>query len=159
MTMMMNNKSKLFLALGTIALGPAANAQAVDTSDWACEYCPFEQGHQGDYEVGATSVSDDSAYFGNATGYDEEGVYANVDGQGSYASDKHRARWTFEDLALDSRVAELEGGRPGKFDYNLAWRELPRRQFITTSTIFQQSNQLFFFDGPGEVTTLGVYII
>ena len=136
---MINNKSKLLLALGTIALGPTANAQAVDTSDWACEYCPFEQGHQGDYEVGATNVSDDSAYFGNATGYDEEGTYANVDGEGSYAGDTQRMRWVLEDLGLDSRVAELEGGRPGTFDYNLAWRELPRRQYITTSTIFAQS--------------------
>jgi len=138
-TTMINNKSKLLLALGTIALAPAVNAQAVDTSDWACEYCPFEKGLQGDYAVGATNVSDDSAYFGNATGYDEEGTYANVDGQGSHASDKHRMRWTLEDLALDSRVAELEGGRPGKFDYNLAWRQLPRRQFNTTSTVFTQS--------------------
>jgi MtrB/PioB family decaheme-associated outer membrane protein len=135
----MNNKSKLLLALGTMALGSVANAQAVDTSDWACEYCPFETGHQGDYAVGATNVDDDSAYFGNATGYDEEGTYANVDGEGSYAGDTQRMRWRLEDLALDSRVAELEGGRPGKFDYNLAWRELPRRQFNTTSTIFAQS--------------------
>jgi MtrB/PioB family decaheme-associated outer membrane protein len=122
-----------------MALGSTANAQAVDTSDWACEYCPFETGHQGDYAVGATNASDDSAYFGNATGYDEEGTYANVDGEGSYAGDTQRMRWRLEDLALDSRVAELEGGRPGKFDYNLAWRELPRRQFNTTSTIFAQS--------------------
>jgi MtrB/PioB family decaheme-associated outer membrane protein len=141
MTMMTNNSKLPYIltAVGAIALAPAVNAQAVDTSDWACEYCPFEGGHQGEYEIGATSVSDASAYFGNATGYDEDGVYANVDGQGSYASDKHRMRWTLEDLALDSRVAELDGGRQGKFDYNLAWRELPRREFLTTSTIFQQS--------------------
>jgi len=139
---MMTNNSKLpyvLITVGALALAPAVSAQTVDTSDWACEYCPFEEGHQGDYEVGATSVSDASAYFGNATGYDEDGVYGNLDGQGSHAGGKHRARWNLEDLALDSRVAELEGGRPGKFDYNLAWRELPRREFITTSTIFQQS--------------------
>ena len=141
MTMMTNNSKLPYVltAVGAIALAPAVNAQTVDTSDWACEYCPFEEGHQGDYEVGATSVSDASAYFGNATGYDEDGVYGNVDGQGSYASDKHRMRWTLEDLALDSRAAELDGGRQGKFDYNLAWRELPRREFLTTSTIFAQS--------------------
>jgi MtrB/PioB family decaheme-associated outer membrane protein len=136
---MMNNKSKLLLTLASIALAPAANAQAVDTSDWACEYCPFQQGHEGDYEVGASSVSDDSAYFGNATGYDEKGTYANLDGQGTYASDTHRMRWTLEDLALDSRVAELEGGRPGKFDYNIGFSQIPNRQFNTTSTIFTES--------------------
>ena len=71
---MMTKQSKLpfaVTAIGSLALAPAAFAQTVDTSDWACEYCPFQEGHEGDYEVGATSVSDDSAYFGNATGYYE----------------------------------------------------------------------------------------
>jgi MtrB/PioB family decaheme-associated outer membrane protein len=138
--MMMNSeKSKLLLALGALALGSVANAQAVDTSDWACEYCPFEDGHRGDYEVGASQVSDDSAYFGNATGYDEEGTYANLDGEGSHASDGYRMRWLAEDLALDSRVVELEGSRLGVFDYYLGYSELPNRQFITTSTVFAES--------------------
>ena len=139
----MTNRSILpfiLTTVGAIALAPAVNAQTVDTSDWACEYCPFQEGHRGDYEVGATSVSDDSAYFGNGSGYDEEGVYGNLDGQGSYASDKHRMRWTLEDLgSLDSSAAKLEGSRPGKFDYNLGWQQIPRRQFFTTSTIFEQS--------------------
>ncbi len=137
--MMNNTHSKLLLALGAIALAPAAGAQEVDTSDWACEYCPFQQGHEGDYEVGASSVSDDSAYFGNATGYDEDGAYGNLDGEGSYASGAYRMNWTVEDLALDSRVAELEGSHAGKFDYNIGIRQLPYRQFITTSTIFAES--------------------
>jgi MtrB/PioB family decaheme-associated outer membrane protein len=138
----MRQSSKLpfvLSAAAAIALAPPAYAQAVDTSDWECEYCPFEEGHQGEYAVGATSVSDSSAYFGNATGYDEDGAYANVDGQGSFATENHRMRWYLEDLALDSRVAELEGGSPGKFDYNLGWQEIPRRQFITTATIFEES--------------------
>jgi MtrB/PioB family decaheme-associated outer membrane protein len=89
--------------------------------------------------LGATSVDEDSAYFGDATGYDEDGVYANVDGNGSYASDGFRLRWAAEDLGLDSRAVGLEGGRPGTFDFNLGYRELPRRQFNTTSTIFARS--------------------
>ena len=48
---MNNTQSKLLLALGAITLAPALQAQEVDTSDWACEYCPFQQGHEGDYEV------------------------------------------------------------------------------------------------------------
>ena len=129
-------------AIGAIVLAPAVDAQSVDTSDWKCEYCPFQEGHQGDYEVGATSVSDSSAYFGNATGYDEDGVYGNLDGEGSFAGEKHRARWYLEDLALDSRVAEYEGSWPGTFDYNVGWREIPYRKFFTTSTIFAE--------GPGS---------
>jgi MtrB/PioB family decaheme-associated outer membrane protein len=136
---MNSEKTKLFLALGALTLGSVAHAQAVDTSDWACEYCPFEDGHSGDYEVGASQVSDDSAYFGNFTGYDEEGTYANVDGDGSYGNGGYRMRWLAEDLALDSRVVELEGSRVGVFDYNLGFSQIPQRKFITTSTVFAES--------------------
>ena len=136
---MMKHDSILLLALGAAALTPPANAQAVDTSEWACEFCPFETAHEADVEIGASSVSDDSAYAGDASGYDEDGVYANVDGQGSYAGERHRLRWTIDDLGLDSRFAELRGRRGGRFDYRLAYRELPQRQFITASSVFNRS--------------------
>jgi MtrB/PioB family decaheme-associated outer membrane protein len=127
-------------AILIMALAPAgAGAQAVDTSEWLCEFCPFESGHQGDYEVGATSVSDDSAYIGDATGYDEDGIYANLDGDGAVTRDGHRLRWTLEDLGLDSRSAAIDGTKSGQFDYRLAYRELPRRQFNTTATVFDAS--------------------
>ena len=125
------------LALSLAAL-PAA-AQEVDTSEWICEFCPFESGYRGDYEVGASSVSDDSAFVGDASGYDEEGIYANLSGDGSYARDGYRMRWTLQDLGLDSRSADLRGSEAGRFDYHLAWRELPRRQFNTTATVFENS--------------------
>ena len=130
---------------------PAAHSQAVDTSAWECEFCPFESGHRADYGLGASSVSDDSAYFGNASGYGEEGVYANIDGEGSYASEGHRLRWLVEDLGLDSRYAELAGGRQGTFDYKLSYREIPRTQFFTTDTIFQQSTADTLSLPPGWV--------
>ena len=128
----------LLFAIGTIA-APVAHSQQADTSDWICEYCPFESGQRADISVGASSVSDDSAYFGDASGYSEDGIYANIDGHGSYASDGHRLQWQVEDLGLDSRVVELRGGRQGTYDYNLAYRQLPRHQFFTTDTIFLQS--------------------
>lgn len=124
------------IAIGSSAFASVAGAQNVDTSEWVCEFCPFESGNRADVEIGASSVSDDSAFFGNVTGLDEEGVYANVDGEGSYVSEKHRLQWTAEDLALDSRFAEVRGSDPGTYDYNVSWREIPRRRFITTETIF-----------------------
>jgi len=117
----------------------AAHAQPADTSAWTCEFCPFATGSSGSYQIGATDVSDDSAYLGDATGYSEKGVYANIDGEGDYASDTQQLRWTLEDLALDSRFAELTGGRQGTYQYSLAYREIPRTQYFTTNTIFLQS--------------------
>jgi len=126
-------------AAGAAMIASVAHSQEANTSAWACELCPFDSGQRADYQLGASNVSDDSAYFGNASGYSEEGVYANVDGEGSYAGDSHRLRWTVEDLGLDSRYAELSGGRQGTFDYNVAYRQIPRHQFFTTDTIFLQS--------------------
>ena len=93
-----------------------AGAQEVpppDTSKWKCESCPFAKGHEGQYDVGGSYVSDDSARFGNATGYDEEGGYVDVDGTGQYASDEYRMKWELEDLGLDSRSVESRGRKAG----------------------------------------------
>jgi hypothetical protein len=132
---------KLILAVmtGAAMAATAAQAQEADTAAWECEFCPFESGHRGDYQLGATSVDNDAAHLGDASGYSEEGTYANVDGTGSYASDKYQSRWLIEDLGLDSRFAELTGGRQGTFDINLSYREIPRTQFFTTETIFRQT--------------------
>ena len=131
----------LLLVAMTIAAMAAtsAQAQAVDTSAWECEFCPFESGQRAEYQLGATDVSDDAAYLGDANGYSEDGIYANVDGEGSYAGERHQMRWQVEDLGLDSRYAELAGGRQGTLDFNLSYREIPRTQFFTTNTVFQQS--------------------
>ncbi len=125
------------LACLTVVDVQAADTGAVDTTEWVCEFCPFEDGYRADYALGATSVSEDSAYFGDATGYDEEGVYANLYGNGSFVTDSQRLRWSVADLGLDSRSVALEGGRSGSLDYALTYRELPRRVFDTTTTIFR----------------------
>ena len=122
-----------FLAM--LLVSPGAFAQAVDTSNWKCEFCPFEDGYRGDYDVGATGVSDDTAYLGNATGYDESGAYANVDGDGSFTSDSQQVEWYIEDLGLDSRVVTLDGGKQGRYGYTFGWSELPYRRFITTESV------------------------
>jgi MtrB/PioB family decaheme-associated outer membrane protein len=128
------------ILLPILALSSTVAAQTVDTSEWTCEYCPFEDGHRADYTVGATAADEDSAYFGNASGYDEKGGYLNLDGDGSYAGDQYRMRWTAEDLGLDSRYAAIETGRPGRYGIALAYRELPRRKWITTESIFDEAS-------------------
>lgn len=133
-------KSRRMLVAPVLLLTPLVGFAQVDTSEWKCESCPFDQGYRANIEVGATNVSDDAARFGNYTGYDEKGTYANVDGQGRYNGDEYLVDYYMEDLGLDSRVFEVSVGVPGTFGVNLEWRELPFRRFDTTSTIFDSPN-------------------
>lgn len=133
-----NVASITLVAVSMIAI-PATHAQEVDTSEWVCEFCPFESGYRADVTVGGTSVSDDSAYFGDASGYSEVGAYANIDGKGSYVTDEQRLKWQVEDFGLDSRYAELRGGQQGLYDYKLEYRQIPRHRYYTSDTIFLPS--------------------
>jgi MtrB/PioB family decaheme-associated outer membrane protein len=117
-------------------LAAVAESAPPDTSNWNCGFCPFASGYEANITVGGSYVSDDAAKFGDASGYDEEGGYVNVDGEGNYAGENYQLSWYAEDLGLDSRVFEIEGGRQGSFGFNLAYRELPHRVFDTTSTVF-----------------------
>ncbi len=117
-------------------LAAPAGAQDVDTSDWACEYCPFQEGYDADYDVGSTTVNGDSAWFGDATGYDEDGAYLNLSGDGSYVADDLIWDFRFDELGLDARSIDAGVRRQGTFEVDLGYRELPRREFITTRTIF-----------------------
>jgi len=120
-------------------LAPAMAMGQVDTSDWKCEACPFDTGARAAYDAGGIYVSDDAARFGNGTGLDEKGGYGDLDGAGRLVSDDYLLDWTFEDLGVDSRRLDIEGGLQGKFVFELGYRELPFRRFDTTDTIFVAS--------------------
>lgn len=131
-------KRSIALAL----LAPAAAWAQVDTSDWECEYCPFDEGYRADVEAGGIYVSDDAARFGNGTGLDEKGGYVLLDGEGSYAKGNKQMRWYAEDLGLKSRVLHVEGGQQGKFGLELTYSELPYRRFGKTETPYTASGNI-----------------
>jgi MtrB/PioB family decaheme-associated outer membrane protein len=118
---------------------PAPLLAEVDVSEWLCESCPFEDGYRADFEAGTTYVSDEDIRYGNATGYDSDGVFLNVDGEGSYTRNGYRQSWRLEDLGLDSRVVSIDGGKQGLYGYWFEYSELPSRVFGTTQTIFDYS--------------------
>jgi MtrB/PioB family decaheme-associated outer membrane protein len=122
--------------LSSALIATVANTAPPDTSGWTCQFCPFESGYQANVAAGGSYVSDDAAKFGDTSGYDEKGGYVNVDGEGSYANNGYQLSWYAEDLGLDSRVLEIEGGRQGSFGFHLGYRELPHRIFDTTSSVF-----------------------
>lgn len=133
---MMNKTISTRRTLIALAMLPAAGMAQVDTSDWACESCPFDEGYRASVDVGAMAIDDDQARFGNYTGYDENATYARVDGYGRYNGDGYRLDYVIEDLGLDSRAFDLSVGSAGKFEFRLGYRELPYRRFDTTRTVF-----------------------
>lgn len=122
--------SKPLLLLGALgALSAAAgDADAVDTSQWKCESCPFEkEGTTGTVEVGVGATSDESAKFGDYTGLNEKGAFAIVGG-----TVRHRgANGTFanaeaSDLGIDARSLTADAGREGVYAVRLGYSEIPR---------------------------------
>ncbi len=132
----MRRNTLLRTTIAAAFLMPAAALAQVDTSDWKCEYCPFDDGYRAEIDAGASYVSDDAARFGNGTGLDEKGAYADLGGAGRYLKDGTEISWYAEDLGLDSRELNISVGRPGSYEINLGYRESPYRLFDSTSTIF-----------------------
>ena len=100
------NPGKLTSLVLLVAWSMPSGAQ-VDTSDWKCELCPFEDKHEANYEAGAMYVSDDAARFGNGTGLDSKGAEAILNGDGRYASDDFQLQWNVDNLGLDSREVDV----------------------------------------------------
>ena len=137
---MNRNNDKLRTAIAATLLFPAAALAQVDTSEWKCEYCPFDDGYRAEVDAGVGYVSDDAARFGNGTGQDAKEAYVDLGGAGRYLKNGTEVSWYAERLGEDSRVLNITGGRPGKFELGLDYRELPYRLFDSTSTIFTSSS-------------------
>jgi MtrB/PioB family decaheme-associated outer membrane protein len=113
----------------TAILLPAMRTEAeepeVDTSKWPCKFCEFEEGSSFTPELGVGHVSEDSAKFGEYNGLDEQGAYAVANAEARYR--KEDGRWldlSAVDLGLDSRFFGVEGGKQGRYELHLGYKEL-----------------------------------
>ncbi len=116
----------LSVALG-LAGGPAA---AVDTSQWKCASCPFEQpGTHGSAEAGVAGVSGTPGRFGDYTGWARSGGYAVLAGELRYRGDDGQyGDASVDDLGLDVRSMQARGGREGDIGLRLGYAEIDHRQ-------------------------------
>ena len=104
----------------------AEDAPAVDTSRWACKYCPFEEGFSASVELGGGYVSDDSFKFGEYTGLNQQGAFAVANADARYRN--RDGRWldlSATDLGLDSRSLNIAGGKQGSYRLSFGYKELP----------------------------------
>lgn len=139
----MKISKQLFLLLTLSAQATAAAAAdssagggeaSVDTSQWKCKFCAFEEGRSGTLDVGLGYVSDDSYKFGEYTGLNQKGGFfvgnASVRSRGEDAG-----YWNIDasNLGVDSRSLSVEGGKQGAYKMFLKYNELPH--FISDSVV------------------------
>jgi len=130
------------LALAGLSLQslPAAGAQppTVDTSNWKCRYCAFEEGFSGEVELGAGYVSGDSYKFGEYNGLEEQGGFFIGNATARYrAEDATYMDLLFHDLGLDARSLSVEAGRQGKYKLFLEYDEIPHYISDTAATPYR----------------------
>ena len=129
---------KILVAALLGAAWAQAPAAEPDWDHWKCKWCPFpEAGTSGSVSAGAIDVSDDSARFGDYTGLNEDGVYADLDAdllyraEGGYAVEA-KAR----NLGVDAREVEIGAGRQGRWTAELTYDKIPRYLDDTAETVF-----------------------
>lgn len=134
----MNTVTKSGLGLAALTLSVSAlGAGDVDTSEWSCESCLFPAGVNLLVDLGALSVAEDSARFGDFTGLEDSGGYAVADVLARWWS-QSGSYWELEGLrlGLDSRTLRLEGGKQGLYKFDAYYDSIPRRIFDDARTPF-----------------------
>lgn len=132
-----SNQMLLLGTLSALSMTGANQAQAVDTSQWKCESCKFEQGVSGTVDVGAGSVSDKSAEFGQYNGLDKKGGYFIGDtAVRSRGADGTYWNLNASNLGLDTRSVDAEGGKQGNYKFQFKYDETPHRIWNGAQTPF-----------------------
>jgi MtrB/PioB family decaheme-associated outer membrane protein len=153
--------SNQLLLLGVLsALSSAAAADgAVDTSQWKCESCKFESGVSGTLDVGAGTVSDKSAEFGQYNGLQKKGGYF-IGGAAVRSRAEDGTYWNLDasNLGLDTRSMDAEGGKQGSYKLRLKYDETPHRIWDGALTPFAGSGgaSLTLPAGFAAATTAGM---
>ena len=110
---------------------------AVDTSDWLCVFCPYPEGWFGTLDIGPAYANDSSLKFADYRGIKEKGVFVSLDGDAHYldASGRYFDLYT-KNLGIDSRQLEMRGGRQGRIEIRMAYREIPKYRGYGTQASF-----------------------
>lgn len=115
-----------------------ASAAPVDTSAWACNFCPFEDGvTKVEAEAGSLYADGTSARFGEFDGITEDGGYAVLDGSAGERRE-NGAFWSVSarDVGLDNRSIAAEAGQAGEWLAGAGYVASPYNRYDTTVTPF-----------------------
>lgn len=119
----------LFLAALTQwypAFCEAADADAEDNAPPECKFCPQDTGSSGWVEGGIGYQNEDDYHFGRYTGFDEKGALLNGSGAFRYrGEDGTFVDGEAQNLGVESRRFELQGGTQGKYEIGIEYDQIP----------------------------------
>jgi MtrB/PioB family decaheme-associated outer membrane protein len=125
------------LWLGAYLAATSVWAADQQPANWQCAKCPFPEGAQLKTTAGAGYQSDDSFKFGDYTGLFDDGAFFVGDVSADYfGANALRWRADGENLGLDSRQIDIQGGWQGRLELRLGYDELPRKLFETSQTVY-----------------------
>ncbi|MDT8438594.1 MAG: MtrB/PioB family decaheme-associated outer membrane protein [Wenzhouxiangellaceae bacterium] len=138
----------LFVA-AALGIGPALAQDAKapelpDLSKWECRNCEFDYGWYGSILFGPGWVSDDFFEFGNYSGLEERGLFAEAGIDLSWRDED--GMWLEilgEDLGHASRDLFISGGKQGVYKAWLNWDEIATFRADDTRTIFDGAGSAF----------------
>ncbi len=149
----------LFGLLPSLAYPGSAGPISARERGWTCQRCPVPSQMSVEVEVGAVRVPTDSYKFGDYTGLEDEKIYVTGDAEVHYrGKDAVYVDQEGSNLGLDSRTAEVEGGRQGQYGLDLFYDEIPHFVEDSAETPFLGSGSSQDFlalpDGwvPGNTT-------
>jgi len=109
------------------AAAHAAKADKDEDAGKLCEDCPDESGRSGWVEGGIGIQSDDSYHLGRYNGLEESGAVILLNGEVRYRgkTDGAYLDGKIENLGLESRRLNVEGGRQGKYGVAVEYDQIP----------------------------------
>lgn len=109
----------------------------VDTTAWRCDFCGYATGWFGSFDFGAGYVSESNLKFANYRGLDEQGAFLSFYGNSHYR-DLEGSYFDLyaRDLGTSARQLEMRGGKNGKYEFRLAYKEIPTYRGLGATTPF-----------------------
>ena len=108
------------------AISEESDADAEAATPPECKYCPEETGTSGWIEGGLGYQNDDDYHFGRYTGFDEQGALLNAGGELRYrGEDGTFFNGEAENLGVESRRLQLQGGRQGRYEIGIEYDQIP----------------------------------
>lgn len=103
-----------------------------------CRYCPAYAGSEAAVELGVGYKDEDATQATRYSGPAEEGAFGVLNGEaGLRTSGGDDWRFEADDLGLDSRRLDAEGGRQGSYGLTLQYQEIPNYRDRTSFSPYQ----------------------